>query len=149
MLKIYLDSCCLSRPYDDLSDDAVRLESEAVMTIIARCEQGSWNICGSDVLIDEIDRISDRVKKDKVLALYTSTTEQVDLCEHIIRRARELMALRVKPFDALHLASAEYVNADVFLSTDKRLVNAARRIALGVKVYNPAVWLMEVLYNEQ
>lgn len=27
---IYMDNCCLNRPFDDLSNDKVRLESEAV-----------------------------------------------------------------------------------------------------------------------
>ncbi len=29
-LKIYLDSCCYNRPFDDLSQERIRVESEAV-----------------------------------------------------------------------------------------------------------------------
>lgn len=147
-LLVYMDSCCLSRPYDDLSDDAVRLESEAVLTIIDRSEQRFWNICGSDVLVDEIDRIADRTKKEKVLALYASATNNIEINDIIVSRARELTAANIKPFDALHIASAEFGKADIFLTTDKRLINAAKRIVVKVKVSNPAIWLVEVLYGE-
>jgi len=41
-MRIYLDNCCLNRPYDDLRDDAVRMEAEAVIAIIDRCEKGVW-----------------------------------------------------------------------------------------------------------
>ena len=33
-IKIYLDSCCFNRPFDELSQDRGRLESEAVLTIL-------------------------------------------------------------------------------------------------------------------
>ena len=145
---IYMDSCCFNRPYDDPSTDMVRLESEAVLTIIDRGEHKQWDIFGSDVLVDEIDRITDTIKKEKVFALYNSTTANIETNEVIISRAKELHTANLKPFDALHIASAEYGKADVFLTTDKRLINAAKRVSIKVKVSNPAIWLMEVLYNE-
>ena len=57
--RVYMDSCCFNRPYDDLSDAMVFMESEAVITIIDQCEQHELFICGSDVLVDEINRITD------------------------------------------------------------------------------------------
>ena len=35
-MRIYLDVCCQNRPYDDQSQDRVRVESEAVRRILAR-----------------------------------------------------------------------------------------------------------------
>lgn len=42
MLQIYLDVCCLNRPFDDQRQDRVRLESEAILLILAHCEAGGW-----------------------------------------------------------------------------------------------------------
>ena len=148
--KIYLDVCCFNRPYDDLSNSLIRLESEAVLTIIDHFEQGKLTILGSDVLVDEINRIADKTKLEKVMTLYLSSTSgTIELCDSITARASELVTQGVKPFDALHVASAEYEKADIFLSTDKRLLNAAKRIGFNVNTSNPAVWLLEVLVNEQ
>ena len=145
---IYLDSCCYNRPYDDLSSDKVRLESEAVLTILEHNEHQTWTVLSSDIIVDELDRIVDMFKKEKVFTLLSSVTEYIEINEHIIGRARELGKRGIKPFDALHIASAEFEEVDVFLTTDKKLINSTRNADVTVKVLNPGVWLMEVLYDE-
>jgi predicted nucleic acid-binding protein len=146
--KIYLDNCCLNRPFDDLADDKVRHESEAVLTIIDNCENGIWDIFESDVLDDEIDRIKNPIKKQKVSELYSSASIYVEINSEIINRAKEFGKHNIKPFDALHLASAEYADADILLSTDKKFINRAQETDSKVRVANPAIWLTEVLYND-
>ena len=76
-LKIYLDSCCFNRPFDDISDDKIRLECEAVLTIIDKCENEIWDIVESDILDDEFERMKDLIKKQKVLELYSSSSMYV------------------------------------------------------------------------
>ncbi|MDF2439948.1 MAG: hypothetical protein JWN98_932 [Abditibacteriota bacterium] len=39
-MKIYLDVCCLKRPFDDQGQDRIHLESEAVLLILAHVEAG-------------------------------------------------------------------------------------------------------------
>jgi len=124
------------------------LESEAVLTIIDRCEHHFWDLCDSDVLYDEIDRTTDIIRKEKVFTLCESSTINIELNDSIVKRAKELQNAKVKPYDALHVASAEYGKADVFLTTDRRLLSASKRIDMKVKVSNPVIWLMEVLFNE-
>jgi len=143
--RIYLDCCCFNRPFDDQSDARVRLESEAVLTIIDKCEMGTWRFLKSDVLFDEISAITAPLRKHRILTLYAVAAEDVPLNDAIVSRAKELTAYNIKPYDALHLASAEYARADVFLTVDKKLVNQSQRAGLTVKVYNVAAWLMEVL----
>ena len=148
--KIYLDSCCFNRPFDDLSQDKVRFECEAVLEILNNCVTGVWDVFRSDVLDDEIDKIANFVKKQQVLMLYSSTTIYVPLTDEIVHRAKDTLQIsNIKPFDALHLASAEYGNASVLLTTDKKFINQATVINTSVRVANPAIWLMEVMYNDQ
>lgn len=40
-VRIYLDACCLNRPFDDQSQLRIHLKSEAVLAIIERVEQGA------------------------------------------------------------------------------------------------------------
>jgi hypothetical protein len=42
MNKIYLDTCCLNRPFDDQTQERIRLESEAMLAILSRIEKGEW-----------------------------------------------------------------------------------------------------------
>jgi hypothetical protein len=49
--------------------------------------------------------------------------------------------------DAVHLACAESGGADIFLSTDDRLIKRAMRFSkkLKVKIMNPLDWLRETI----
>ncbi len=37
MKLVYLDTCCLNRPFDDQTQAHIHLEAEAVLLIMARC----------------------------------------------------------------------------------------------------------------
>jgi predicted nucleic acid-binding protein len=69
----------------------------------------------------------------------------VDLTEHVIARATELEQLGLKSFDAMHVACAESANADIFLTTDDKLLKTALRECdnLHVTTANPLSWLTE------
>ena len=53
-MRIYLDTCCLNRPFDNQNDARISLETEAIKTILNRCEQGEWHLINSEVLELEI-----------------------------------------------------------------------------------------------
>ncbi|MCL1819089.1 MAG: PIN domain-containing protein [Oscillospiraceae bacterium] len=147
--KIYLDNCCFNRPFDNLSQDKVRFECEAVLSILKNCEDGIWDIFRSDVLDDEIDKIPNLVNKIKVLMLYSSASINVEISDMIIRRAKEFQSTaNIKPFDALHLASAEQGGADILLTTDRKFLTNAAKSDAKVRVSNPAIWITEVMYND-
>jgi hypothetical protein len=73
MITVYLDACCLNRPFDDQTQDRIRLESEAVLLILGHVHRGEWRWSGSEVLSFEIARNPD------VEVLVTSATESVSL----------------------------------------------------------------------
>ena len=66
MAKIYLDSCCLNRPFDDQAQERIRLEAEAVLLILERIRDGSWEWISSDAVADEIDQIPDPSRRERV-----------------------------------------------------------------------------------
>jgi hypothetical protein len=41
--RVYLDTCCLNRLFDNLVQERVRLEAEAVVRIIARFAMREWH----------------------------------------------------------------------------------------------------------
>ena len=53
------------------------------------------------------------------MTLYNSAAVNIELNETIISRAKELGGVNIKAFDALHIASAEYGKADIFLQRIK------------------------------
>ena len=95
----------------------------------------------------EIDKISDRDKKANVLHLAKIIRETIIYSPEVRQRAMELEQLdTIRKMDSLHLASAEIGHADIFLSTDDKLIKACRRMQdiLKVKVKNPLFYLAEV-----
>ena len=148
-MKVYFDNCCLNRPYDDLSDNIVRMECEAILSIIDICETGRWLYFGSDVLLDEILCMVNVDKREKVMLLYNSAAIHIALTDEIVSRAKELERFNIKSYDALHLASAEAGNADIFLTTDNRLIKAAQSADVDMDVNNPLIWVTEVLYDRK
>ena len=62
-------------------------------------------------------------------------------------RSEQLESFGFKPLDALHIACAENANADILLTTDKRMLRRSKNyyFQLRVRVENPHIWLEEVL----
>jgi len=125
------------------------MECEAILSIIDNCGTGDWSYFSSDVLLDEILETSDIDRREKVMLLYRAAAEHIGFTEAIFSRAKELEQFNIKSFDALHVACAEAAEADVLLTTDRKLINAAKRARTHVSIRNPLVWLAEVLYDRE
>ena len=145
---IYLDVCCLNRPFDDQTQARILLESEAILQIINYCQSGQWELVNSTVLESEIAQISNPLKKEQVEQFLLLAKHQMLVTPEIIKKAKELITLGIKNFDALHLACAEN-NVDIFLTTDDRLLNKALSYQdkINVTVANPITWLMKITTN--
>jgi predicted nucleic acid-binding protein len=139
MARVYLDVCCLNRPFDDQSQDRIRLESEAVRLILARIKSGEPSWVVSEVMEEEIERTADPVRRGRVRLMLDYAATRIALGDAEVTRGEELEALGFQAYDALHLACAEAAAVDVFLTTDDRLLRTARRAAgdLRVRVANP------------
>ncbi len=146
-MKIYLDVCCLNRPFDEQIQDRIRIESESILIILSHCLSRRWQMVGSEVVDIEVSLIPDSERKYKVSILSTIARTKIIINEEIENRAIELENLDFKPFDALHIACAEKGKADVLLTTDDSFLRTALRngIRLKVTVKNPVKWLMEVM----
>ena len=149
--NIYLDVCCLNRPLDDLEQFRIRMEAEAVTEIIQNCEDGKWILMNSDIIEFEVSQHSDSFKQEQVKLILNLANIYVQLTENIDSRAEELIKLSFKYHDALHLAFAEAGGADVFLTTDDRLLRKAKQSPniFRMKVENPTIWLMNILQTEE
>ena len=56
-MRIYLDVCCLCRPFDDQSQDRIRLETEAIITLLKHCQLGGWVFAASRAIDYEFSAI--------------------------------------------------------------------------------------------
>jgi predicted nucleic acid-binding protein len=142
---IYLDACCLNRPFDDQRQPRIRLEAEAVLLVLRRITAGGIQWLGSSVLEFEIGRMSDQERLHRIRAMLADVSHRVQVEATDIARGEELEALGFGDFDALHLACAERGGAEIFLTTDAPLLRRAKRYEgmLRVRVLNPVSWISE------
>ena len=148
-MKVYLDVCCLKRPFDSQEQALVRLEAEAVMTILSSGRPGLTEIVAvrtsAQLLENSLNPV--RWRRDAVdLWLRQDAIEPVAE-PTLVARTGELIAMGFKSFDALHLASAEAVGAAVLLTVDGRFLRKAqaRATELRVRVISPITLLQEVI----
>lgn len=137
-MRVYLDICCLKRPFDDPSQARIRLESEAVLSLMDSASE-KMNFIHAPAHDLENDQ-NTMPSRRKYVRKWLKAQPLVDLPDkNLATRTKELMALGFKNFDAMHLASAELAVAEVFATCDDRLLSLARRhsTALRIKVLNP------------
>ncbi|AFZ60635.1 PIN domain-containing protein [Anabaena cylindrica FACHB-243] len=141
---IYLDVCCLNRPFDDWSYDRNRLEGEAVIKIFKLVKSGKYKLVSSEAIQAELRKMTNIDKLKEIRELLKLVDYQIVLNEEIDQRSQELEQLGFSLYDSFHVACAEYAKIDVLLTTDDRLLKKAikYRNILQVQLENPVTWLM-------
>jgi len=122
MLQIYLDVCCLNRPFDDQRQDRIRLEAEAILLILRHCEVGEWQWISSAVVEEEVNNTPNTERRLRVRNMLRGAYETIALTDTEVERAQRIKAIGFRTYDALHLACAEQAGVDVFLTTDDRII---------------------------
>lgn len=70
--RIYLDVCCLNRPFDDSSQDRIRLEAKAVLSIYRKCRLTEWTLLNSEVIESELRQTPDIQRIELIVAALRS-----------------------------------------------------------------------------
>jgi predicted nucleic acid-binding protein len=138
-MRLYLDSCCYNRPFDDLSQIRVRLEAEAVEWILEQSGIGRFKIITSDYLILELMRNPSPDKRKNSIAMTGYASIHVPVTESVAIRAEQIESVAITRFDALHLAAAEAAGCEFLVTTDHGLLKKSQRHQshLLVSVLNP------------
>lgn len=94
----------------------------------------------------EISRISDGDKRRQIEDLYDGLElENIPYTYELDKRVEELEKYNIHYMDAYHIAYAESKEVDYFITVDKQLINASKKVNLKIKVINPIEFIMEVM----
>lgn len=150
MVRIYLDVCCLCRPFDDQTQESICKETEALFLIWNRQEQGLVKWITSDVVVAEINATPDIGLRTALLKLITRADEMVKVSDEVIRHAKGFRGKGISDFDALHLALARKSHCDILLTTDYDLLKKANKLdpPLALTVMSP-VYFVEKGYDHE
>lgn len=145
MEKIYLDLCAIQRPLDTANQIRIILEAEAVLGIIALCDNNQVELLSSEALLFEGEQSSLFVRKEHTFAVLTKAKSTLMIAQKEKDRAAEIVKIGIKPLDALHIALAESGNADFFCTCDDKILRNASKINnLAVKIVNPVDLVKEI-----
>ncbi len=121
-MLIYLDICCLNRPFDDQSQLFIRLQTEAKLYVQDAIRQRIFTLAWSAVLDLENVANPDIERREAIAGWKAMAVVDIDVCPAVEAAAAELALLGIKPMGALHVASALAAGATWLLTTDKALL---------------------------
>lgn len=144
-MKIYLDMCCLKRPFDDQTDPRIRLEAMATETVLQSCRDGEHDLITSDALRFENGRNPNPTRQQYAADMLGLAKLDVPHSVGIETRAAAWQSVGMPLLDSLHLASAEAIGADIFATCDDVLLNRASRLPSNVRIVGLLVLLTEMM----
>jgi len=146
-VKIYLDVCCLCRPFDNHHETRIRLETEAILAILKRCSL-DWELVSSTTVLYEVGLIGDPVKRSHSIRLTHRARETIRVDENLLSRAEEIEHDGIMGMDAIHIACAEKAGA-VFLTTDDEVLRIMKKHTpdISIRVDNPLRWFLELNHD--
>jgi predicted nucleic acid-binding protein len=144
-MNIYLDTSALNRIFDDQSQPRIFLESSAMLLIFGLIENRIFSILSSDVLVYENSRNPYVERQIFVTSVLRKASVIQTLNHRLAKRAQDIEMLGIKGLDALHLACAERLKADYFVTCDDRMI---RKYTGTIDVVNPIELTMHVLIQE-
>jgi predicted nucleic acid-binding protein len=119
--------CCLKRPFDDQSQPRIRLETEAVLNVLAHEPDVAQFVRSAALFLEnQFNPIRERAARVESWLRAQALWSPNDL-PALAGRVDKLRRDGLKSFDALHVASAEQAGAALFVTVDDRLLAAANR----------------------
>jgi hypothetical protein len=141
-MKIYLDMCCFNRPFDDQSQFAVRLETEAKLHIQEDIRAGKYELIWSYILDFENFQNPFLERKEQINTWRLLAKELIVEYPGVVVKAKELVKRGVKKLDALHIACALYANASFSVTTDAAVIRKMSS-ANDIAVTDPIEFIKE------
>ena len=138
MKSVYLDMCCFNRPYDDQTQPRIRLETEAKILIQESIHSGRCKLVWSAILDFECSKNPFPEHKQAIFQWRRLAQAHILATDPVVAQAQRLGALGIGQYDALHVASAMAAQADLFVTTDDRLLKRCHKAVPALNVHRPA-----------
>lgn len=138
MKSVYLDMCCFNRPYDDQTQPRIRLETEAKLLIQESIHNGRCTLVWSAILDFECSKNPYPEHKQAIFQWRRLAHANILTTDSVIAQAQQLEALGIGRYDALHAASAIAAQADLFVTTDDRLLKRCQKALPALNAHLPA-----------
>jgi predicted nucleic acid-binding protein len=142
-VRVYLDNCCLNRPFDDQRRMRVRLEAEATLCIQEHIRGGMLELVWSYMLDFENAANPFEERRTTISGWRRYATMDVEETTIILQSATRLAGMGLKAKDALHIACAIAGECPYFVTTDDDILKR-RQDVHGITLIDPTAFVREM-----
>jgi len=143
LYKVYFDSCCYVRPWDNQKIARHVAETIAILTAIEALHIAGHAIVGSMAISFELGNNPNVAQRIAIMRFYADTVDEtVNLTSADFGRALSLQGEGVGAMDSQHLVAAEVAGASYLLTVDDDFERIVTKKNLSkVNVINPLTYL--------
>ena len=142
-MRVYLDNCCLNRPFDDQRQMRVRLEAEAKLCIQEHIRGGTLELVWSYILDFENAANPFEERRTTISGWRQYATMDIEETAMILQRANRLAGMGLKAKDALHIACAIAGECTYFVTTDDNILKR-RQDVHDIIMIDPTAFVREM-----
>ena len=141
-MRLYLDNCCFNQPFDDQGSLTIHLETEAKLHIQMAIHAGQYTL-GWSYILDYENAANPLEERRREIQKWENLADSfVAETPAILAAMKECMTAGIKALDALHIACAQALECDYFLTVDQGILKKATSI-IGIRVMNPVEFVIE------
>ena len=140
---MYLDNCCLNRPFDDQRQMRVRLEAEATLCIQEHIRRGTLELVWSYMLDFENAANPFEERRTTISRWRQYATRDVEGTPLILQHANSLAGMGLKAKDALHIACAIAGVCPYFVTTNDDILKR-RPDVHDITLIDPTAFVREM-----
>jgi hypothetical protein len=140
-MLLYLDNCCLNRPFDDQLQIRIRLETDAKLVIQDGIRVGDYKLAWSYILDYENSENPFPERRETIQSWREFASTDTDGSQSIRKMAESLHQMGIKAKDALHVACAVKQKCEYFITTDRFLIKKLINFE-EIKVVNPVDFIL-------
>lgn len=144
---VYLDNSFLNRPLDNPEIGTNKLEGEILSLVIKLVEKGKVKMVNSSVI--EYENSLNTIPERKIFVEEVLKRAKVyqNADENIKKQAENLAkTTNIPPVDALHLATAESADVDIFITCDYDII---KRYKGKVKLMSPLEFIQQYEHSNK
>lgn len=135
-MKVYIDSSCLNRIFDDQAQPRIFFESIAMGIVFILIDNQEIEIVSSDALNYEMEKNPFLDKKEFVRFYLEKGKTYLELNESILKRSLDIEKMKIKGIDAIHVSLSELNSIDYFLTVDDGIL---KKYSGSLKILNPSI----------
>ncbi len=144
-MLVYFDNCAIQRPMDDKTDFRIRVEAEAMLSLLELTENGYLKIVSSVALLYELNKTPDPERIEYGMHVLALSKKTLPLTKSVVDTAKLFEKKNIKPIDALHLAFSVLNEIDYLCTCDDRFLRRANEIKkIKTKVILPTDLIREI-----